>query len=85
MIIGLAKMELEERIHYIRLFVPRINNWAVCDIFSGELKKTAVGKGKEQYGSLSSLISNPAGNTTCVSEPSCCYPITQTRTIWNAP
>ena len=26
MIIGLAKMELEERIHYIRLFVPRINN-----------------------------------------------------------
>ena len=47
MIIGLAKMELEERIHYIRLFVPRINNWAVCDIFSGELKKTAVGKGKE--------------------------------------
>ena len=47
MIIGLAKLELEERIHYIRLFVPRINNWAVCDIFSGELKKTAVGKGKE--------------------------------------
>ena len=39
MIIGLAKMELEERINYIRLFVPRINNWAVCDIFSGELKK----------------------------------------------
>lgn len=46
MVIGRAKMEPEERIKYIRLFVPRINNWAVCDIFSGELK-TAVRKGKE--------------------------------------
>lgn len=46
MVIGLAKMEQEERINYIRLFIPRINNWAVCDIFSGELK-TAVRKGKE--------------------------------------
>ena len=46
MVIGRAKMEPEERIKYIRLFVPRINNWAVCDIFSGELK-TAARKGKE--------------------------------------
>ena len=46
MIIGLAKMELEERLKYITMFVPRIENWAVCDIFSGELK-TAVKKGKE--------------------------------------
>lgn len=46
MIIGMAKMELEERLKYIAMFVPRINNWAVCDIFSGELK-TAVKKGKE--------------------------------------
>lgn len=46
MIIGQAKMELEERLKYITMFVPRINNWAVCDIFSGELK-TAVKKGKE--------------------------------------
>ena len=29
MVIGRAKMEPEERIKYIRLFVPRINNWAV--------------------------------------------------------
>ena len=46
MVIGRAKMEPEERIKYIRLFVQRINNWAVCDIFSGELK-TAARKGKE--------------------------------------
>ena len=46
MVIGRAKMEPEERIKYIRLFVPRINNWAVCDIFSGELK-TAARKRKE--------------------------------------
>lgn len=46
MIIGLAKMELDERMRYVSMFVPRIDNWAVCDIFCGELK-TAVKKGKE--------------------------------------
>ena len=46
MIIGLAKMNLDEQINYISLFIPRFNNWAVCDIFSSELK-TAVRKGKE--------------------------------------
>ena len=46
MIIGLAKMNLDEQINYISLFIPRINNWAVCDIFSSELK-TAVRKGEE--------------------------------------
>ncbi len=46
MIIGLAKMELEERMKYVMMFIPRIDNWAVCDIFCSELK-TAVKKGKE--------------------------------------
>lgn len=46
MIIGLAKIDLKEQLKYINLFIPRINNWAVCDIFCGELK-TAVRKGKE--------------------------------------
>ena len=46
MIIGLVKMELEERMNYVTMFIPRIDNWAVCDIFCSELK-TAVKKGKE--------------------------------------
>lgn len=46
MIIGLAQMDLEERLKYIQLFIPRIDNWAVCDIFCGELK-TTVRKAKE--------------------------------------
>lgn len=46
MIIGLAKMRLEERMKYVTMFIPRIDNWAVCDIFCSELK-TAVIKKKE--------------------------------------
>lgn len=46
MIIGIAKMDADEQMKYISMFVPRINNWAVCDIFCGELK-TAVRKGKD--------------------------------------
>ena len=29
MIIGLAKMELEEQMKYVTMFIPRIDNWAV--------------------------------------------------------
>lgn len=46
LVIGIAKMPIEERIKYLRMFVPRIDNWAVCDIFCGELKP-AVRKNKE--------------------------------------
>ena len=46
MIIGLAKMELEEQMKYVTMFIPHIDNWAVCDIFCSELK-TSVKKGKE--------------------------------------
>lgn len=46
MIIGLAKMDLDEQMRYVSMFIPRINNWAVCDIFCGELK-TAIRKNKE--------------------------------------
>lgn len=68
---------------YVTAFVPAINNWAVCDIFCGSLKIPAVTK--RRSGSSSSLISNPAGNTACALEPSCCYLITQTGPIWNMP
>lgn len=46
MVIGLAGMELEEQMRYTSCFIPRIDNWAVCDVFCGELK-TAVKKGKD--------------------------------------
>lgn len=51
MIIGTAKMQPEERMRYVRMFIPRINNWAVCDIFCGELK-SLVKERKEETWSL---------------------------------
>lgn len=41
MIIGAAKMPVEERLGYIRSFVPEIDNWSVCDSFCAGLKFTA--------------------------------------------
>lgn len=33
-----AKMEPKERLRRVKAFLPRIENWAVCDIFCGSLK-----------------------------------------------
>ena len=33
MVIGLAKMDIDESLKYIKQFVPKIDNWAVCDVF----------------------------------------------------
>lgn len=41
MVIGLAKMELEERLIYLAGFIPKIDNWAVCDVTCAGLKSTA--------------------------------------------
>lgn len=38
MVIGQAKMSLEERLRWIRWFVPKIDNWSVCDSFCAGLK-----------------------------------------------
>ncbi|WP_330586885.1 DNA alkylation repair protein [Aminipila terrae] len=38
--IGFIKVSAEERLKYIRLFVPKVDNWAVCDSFSAGLKFT---------------------------------------------
>ena len=46
MVIGRSKTALDEQMKYVKRFVPRIDNWTVCDIFCGELK-SAVKKGKE--------------------------------------
>ena len=31
MVIGFAKMDLHKRLEYVKKFVPKIDNWAICD------------------------------------------------------
>lgn len=38
MIIGCAKMPLEERFEWMKWFIPKIDNWSVCDSFCAGLK-----------------------------------------------
>lgn len=38
LVIASAKMDAQERLSYIEGFLPRIDNWAVCDTFCGSLK-----------------------------------------------
>lgn len=40
MLIGLEKGNIEEILEDIKGFIPKIDNWAVCDIFCGGLKIT---------------------------------------------
>ncbi len=40
LIIGYAKTDIEEILHYVAAFVPKINNWAVCDWCCGSFKIT---------------------------------------------
>ena len=39
LLIGTSKLSWQERHAYIKEFVPKINNWAVCDLFCGTLKE----------------------------------------------
>lgn len=38
MVIGLAKIDFEQTCKYLSYFIPKIDNWAVCDITVGGLK-----------------------------------------------
>ncbi|MBQ7411002.1 MAG: DNA alkylation repair protein [Clostridia bacterium] len=38
LIIAYSKLEFEEKLEYISLFVPRIDSWAICDTFVPTLK-----------------------------------------------
>ena len=38
MVTALAKCEFEEKLEYVKKFIPCINNWAVCDIVCGDMK-----------------------------------------------
>ena len=39
LLIGTSKISLQERHTYIKAFVPKINNWAVCDLFCSTLNE----------------------------------------------
>ncbi|MDY5576605.1 MAG: DNA alkylation repair protein [Lachnospiraceae bacterium] len=39
MVMAGAKCDFEEKLKYVEKFVPQIDNWAVCDIVSGDLKE----------------------------------------------
>jgi 3-methyladenine DNA glycosylase AlkD len=39
LLIGTSKISLEERHAYIKEFVPKISNWAVCDLFCSTLRE----------------------------------------------
>ncbi|MDR1690259.1 MAG: DNA alkylation repair protein [Candidatus Methanoplasma sp.] len=38
LIIAGAKMDFDERVEYTKMFLPEINNWAICDSFCGSWK-----------------------------------------------
>lgn len=38
LVIGYSKMDIDEKIKLIEEFIPKIDNWAVCDIFCSNLK-----------------------------------------------
>lgn len=40
LVIGYAKISIEEIFKYLKIFVPKINNWAVCDTTCSNLKIT---------------------------------------------
>lgn len=40
MLIGMAKIDTEQRIQYIKKFVPKIDNWAICDTICAGFKFT---------------------------------------------
>ncbi|WMJ81717.1 DNA alkylation repair protein [Clostridium sp. MB40-C1] len=40
MVLGHVKADIEEILNYIKNFIPKINNWAVCDSFCAGLKFT---------------------------------------------
>lgn len=38
MVIGLSKISFKEKEEYIKKFIPKVNNWAICDIFCAGIK-----------------------------------------------
>lgn len=44
MVIGCVKADINELLHYVEQFVPKIDNWSVCDSFCSGLKMTSSNK-----------------------------------------
>ncbi|WP_374018036.1 DNA alkylation repair protein [Paenibacillus thiaminolyticus] len=44
MVIGCAKADVEEILHHVAAFVPKIDNWSVCDSFCSGLKTASSHK-----------------------------------------
>lgn len=44
LLIGYAQMALDKRFDCIKNFVPKINNWGICDVFCSNLKFTKKNK-----------------------------------------
>ena len=47
LLIGTSKISYQERCEYIKEFVPKISNWAVCDLFCSTLKEAQ--RYKQEY------------------------------------
>lgn len=57
MIIGLEKNNIEITLKRIKEFVPKIDNWAVCDVFCGGLKITKKHK-KEMWNFIQEYLNS---------------------------
>ena len=57
MVIGYAKINIEQITNYLTSFIPKINNWAVCDVTVAGLKTTKKHK-KEMWKFLKPYINS---------------------------
>lgn len=44
LLIGYAKLDTQKRLELLKEFIPKINNWAVCDVVCSNLKFTVKNK-----------------------------------------
>lgn len=49
LIIGLLRIDLEQIFEYIRNFLPKIDNWAICDSFCASLRLARWKRNKEAF------------------------------------
>ncbi len=71
MIIGYMKADVETRLQYISEFVPKIDNWGVCDSFCSTLKF----KIRSVYGNSYSPMQIPKRSLNSVFVRSCFWAI----------